>query len=948
MSENQQNDKKFVSLRLKTSLLYGLLLFIVCLSFPAFTYWHEHKEFRALRSEESQQDLQRFLNIVKSKRNNLHQLTEILVTPIINNQSNYSKTLITSLKAYRTEFQKNGEVLSIAYVDDDNNSKIVWGDIVIPQAVTDKAEQSTIPISVIQCPSKCLLFEVIPLLKESAYQGAIIYVSDFQNTLLRYRKNTGIDIAILKKTSSWSKDNPRNIEAWKLMQAYSSAGKQGIEQINHVANNLAVETLLAETDVTWSANFKKDLRLYRLTHSPNHYLVMVSDVSGQLNAIKTSILQSLMLAVLIAVLTVLVVFLSFSGPMGRLLDMTTSFPLLSARRYSEVKKLVRQHPEQGGADELSGLETALNQLVDNLEQQDDIVKDRAELINVRNREIQSERDFIKGLLDTAQLIIMTLDENFNISLMNDHGEKLTGYKDTELLNTPAVRLFPPGIWAETEVMFNELINGNIHIAQQDGEFINKAGEVRLVSWLHSHLQPHIESDRAEAVILSVGLDVTDKKQAEQRILWMAEHDPLTDLFNRRKFTMDFEKILQSSIRYGHDSSLLFLDLDQFKDINDTSGHKAGDDLLKKVAEKLKSITRINDLVARLGGDEFAIIMPETNEAGAITLAKKVCQAMTSIELSLNDVRHKISASIGIVHFPLHDATVKELMSYADLAMYKAKADGKGTWHCFSLDDKSQEQLQTRVYWKQQIETALEEGNFLLHFQPILELKTNRVTHYEALIRMKDGVGGLNLPGTFIEVAEEVGLIHNIDHHVLQTGIKKLSALHETGCKVTFSLNLSGRVIDDPVLLPMLKHLLETTNCPPENIIFELTETSAVADIAQARKLMLDIKELGCRFSLDDFGVGFSSFTYMRELPVDIIKIDGLFIKDLANNSDDQLFVKALVDVAKGMGKKIIAEFVESREILVLLRSYGVDYAQGYYIGKPRPDLLENEDWEPES
>ncbi len=276
-----------------------------------------------------------------------------------------------------------------------------------------------------------------------------------------------------------------------------------------------------------------------------------------------------------------------------------------------------------------------------------------------------------------------------------------------------------------------------------------------------------------------------------------------------------------------------------------------------------------------------------------------------------------------------------------------KTNGKSNYHVFSADDQTRQELETRVFWKHQIEDALENHHFILHYQPILELKSNTVAHYEVLIRMHHPeTGDISPSGKFIEVAEQVGLIRNIDQWVINSGIKKLADMHKQNIKVRFAINLSASIIDAPMLLPLLKKLIKKHEIDPGLLIFEVTETVAVSNLQKAKVMMLAIKALGCQFSLDDFGIGFSSFNYMRELPVDIIKIDGIFIKDLDKNADDQLFVKALVDVAKGLGRKTIAEFVESPAVLTLLRSYGVDFAQGYHIGRPTPEILVDSDWQP--
>ena len=630
-----------------------------------------------------------------------------------------------------------------------------------------------------------------------------------------------------------------------------------------------------------------------------------------------------------------------SQPLTQIEQISLALPLLSAKKYQQARQLLSENISSSLDQEVVDLSHLTHQLINVLDHLDQHRRLRNQQVQIKNRELRKDRDFIKSLLDTAQLIVITINKQFEISLFNDYGEKITGYSKTEVLNSNVARMFPASHGTEANIHFNELLAGHQRIAQQDAELIDKSGLIRQISWLHSRL----EHDNQQAVILSVGLDMTDKKEAEKRIVWMAEHDPLTDLCNRRKFIEEFEKSLRMAIRYQHRNTLLYLDLDQFKDINDTSGHRAGDELLILVARALKRVTRFTDLVARLGGDEFAILMPESDAEGAITLAKKIINELSTIQLEYGTVHHKVSTSIGIVHFPLQDASIHELMGFADLAMYQAKAIGKGSFHTFSVDDRTREQLQARVLWKHRIEQALEQNLFVLFYQPILELQSDKIEHYEVLIRMRDPqTGEMRLPGKFIQIAEQVGLIQQIDHYVIRHALKQLGALQKLGRKVTFAINLSGLVIDTSILLPLLEDAITDYAVDPKGIIFEITETVAVSNLQQAKAMMHAIKALGCQFSLDDFGVGFSSFNYMRELPVDIIKIDGIFIKNLDKNADDQLFVKALVDVAKGLNRKTTAEFVENTDILALLRGYEVDFAQGYYIGRPQPDLLDTVVW----
>ncbi|MCB1775329.1 MAG: EAL domain-containing protein [Gammaproteobacteria bacterium] len=451
----------------------------------------------------------------------------------------------------------------------------------------------------------------------------------------------------------------------------------------------------------------------------------------------------------------------------------------------------------------------------------------------------------------------------------------------------------------------------------------------------------VASDEIDVVVDSVDALAKDMEralqarlEAEQDLVWLADHDPLTNLFNRRRFQEVCDRILTLSVRYRRSGALLFLDLDQFKFVNDLNGHQAGDALLLLVASSLKESVRQSDVLARLGGDEFALVLPEADAEQAVFTANKLLHDLKQVEFSAGGRQHRIACSIGIAMFPAHGENLNDLLANADMAMYQAKEAGGERWHMYAPDEQAKELLATRARWREQINQALLDDAFELHFQPIHDIRAGRVTRYETLVRMRDTRGELVFPDNFIPVAEQSGQIHQIDRWVIARTIEQLG--RNKG--LVLSVNLSGRVLDDPSLLAWFHDELRNSGIDPANLVVEITETAAVANVQDAIAFMREIKALGCRFALDDFGSGFSSFTYLKQLPVDIVKIDGVFIQNLATSGDDQLFVKALTDVAKGLGKTTVAEFVENAETLALLRAFGVDYAQGYYIGRPSPML----------
>lgn len=428
------------------------------------------------------------------------------------------------------------------------------------------------------------------------------------------------------------------------------------------------------------------------------------------------------------------------------------------------------------------------------------------------------------------------------------------------------------------------------------------------------------------------------KEKEQNLIWLADHDSLTKLFNRRRFQIEFEQQLKISERYKNTGAILYLDLDQFKYINDTSGHSAGDILLKQVAESLLQTIRSSDILARLGGDEFALLLPNIDAHDASQLAQKIIDQLRLMRFEYKDTQHNISASIGIALFPEYGLTVQDFMSNADIAMYQAKESGRSKSHVYSHEEQTKELLKKRILWKEKIETALEDKRLILHFQPILDIKTNKISHAEALVRMIGLDGELIMPNSFIPIAEQSGLINQIDLAVLGLAFETLRLLQQNNNPLKLSVNLSGKAFNNGPLINYLKEELSKNDIDAKKLILEVTETTAVANFNTAVQLMNDIKETGAKFALDDFGVGYASFFYLRQLPVDYIKIDGSFIRTLEKHQEDQVFVKAISEIAQLSGLKTVAEFVENQAILNLLEKYNIDYAQGYHIAKPSAEL----------
>ena len=429
-------------------------------------------------------------------------------------------------------------------------------------------------------------------------------------------------------------------------------------------------------------------------------------------------------------------------------------------------------------------------------------------------------------------------------------------------------------------------------------------------------------------------DISERKRFEAQLIHIANHDPLTGLFNRRRFDEELDRQLSESERYGTHGALLFLDLDQFKDVNDSRGHRAGDDLLTSLALLLRQRLRDTDIIARLGGDEFAVLLPRADAAQADSVAKDLLEAIRAHTFVVGGAPLGITFSLGIALFPEHGTTAGELLSRADMAMYRAKEEGRNRSSTFAPDGDWQARVESRIGWHQRIREALDNDLFVLHAQPILDLRTDQISQYELLLRMKGPDGELIAPTVFLDIAERSGLIQDIDRWVVRRAIQLMAEHQAAGRELRLEVNLSGKAFADRELLTMIQHELVAHGVNPANLVLEVTETAAIANINDAQTFLRTLSDMGCGFALDDFGVGFSSFSQLKHLPVDYLKIDGSFVQDLAANAVDQHLVQAIVSVARGLGKKTIAEFVGDAETVRLLKQYGVDYAQGYHVGRP--------------
>lgn len=546
------------------------------------------------------------------------------------------------------------------------------------------------------------------------------------------------------------------------------------------------------------------------------------------------------------------------------------------------------------------------------------------------KNMEKTRTRLAAILETTTDFVGTAGRDGHLLYVNKAGRTMLGIADDENISNLKISDIHPTL--KNVLIQEEAISFAIKNGVWSGEtaLLNRNGREITVSQV---IIAHKNTDGDVEYLSTIGRDISERKRFENQIIYLADRDPLTELFNRRFFQEELERWLVQSRRYGIYGAILFLDLDNFKYVNDSLGHHVGDKLLKFIGSFLRKRLRDTDTLARLGGDEFAIILPYVTASQAEVIAKQLMEMIECHDFTEEGQPVSITFSTGIALFPAHGNTVEELLTNADLAMYRAKEKGRNFACVYTPEQKSQ--IESRVLWEKRIRTALKQDQFALYLQPILDLQQNCIVGHEALLRMMDTDGKEISPSNFLEIAERFGLIHDIDRWVVHKAISIIQKLQHEGKPAYLEVNLSGSSFSDIELVSTINEELSATKIDPKNLTFEITESSLVENMATAQHFIATLKASGCNFALDDFGIGFSSFNYLKYLPVDYLKIDGSFIQNLSNNQVDQHLVKAIVEVARGLGKKTIAEFVSDKEAVRLLHEFGVDYAQGYYIGKPR-------------
>jgi diguanylate cyclase (GGDEF)-like protein/PAS domain S-box-containing protein len=554
-------------------------------------------------------------------------------------------------------------------------------------------------------------------------------------------------------------------------------------------------------------------------------------------------------------------------------------------------------------------------------------------------DVASEKERAEITLHSIADAVITTNANGDIEYMNHIAEQLTGWTLSEVKNKPVQTVFRILDRDTREPMHNLVeacLEDSTSIKKSMTTLISKNDAEKEIE---SSMSPILKSGNNPDGAVIVFHDETERRHMEHVIMHQATHDSLTGLTNRNEFDRQLTEHIYDAKNYGRTHALCYLDLDRFKLVNDTSGHAAGDELLKQITTLLHSCIRGGDILGRLGGDEFGLILENCPHNAAETIANKITDEISNHQFIWDDKTFSIGVTIGLVPLTEQTDSASEVMKQADLACYTAKDLGRNRVYVYQNEDTEMIRRQEEMHWATQIEDALDNNRLRLHAQSICPISKDGLgrVHLEILVRLEGADGELIPPNAFIPAAERFNLMGKIDQRIIHDTFNFIASRKgETGDNICYSINLSGNSLNDVNLSQYINTKLDEFKISPDNVCFEITETAAITNLQMAKKLMEDLKSFGCLFALDDFGSGLSSFEYLKNLPVDYLKIDGCFVRDMVNNKVDHAMVAAINQIGHVMDIQTIAEFVENDQIIHKLKILDVDYAQGYAISRPIP------------
>ena len=807
-----------------------------------------------------------------------------------------------------------GEVLASGSLGDDHSQP---SGKLIAYAISQVRSQQR-PIAFLDCRDNCYQRAFIPLITPdnrevilNLNRSASLLVEDFF-------KLTHAEIALFRDNVA-DADTPPSI----ALASHGTSTLGVLEQLNQQDPAVAPDVSLQQFGgKTYSV---KPFTLSDTNGKPHRIAILKdqSDLAFRFDAARTQIIVSSLITLAVMIV---IVYLICEPALRRLAGITLILKQLPNFEFGPFRKALKKvGHSRFFPDEIDQLKLALTQVSFSLQNLDDTVNEQKLALGDQVRSLEQQRRFVQTLLDHSPMAIIVSDRRGKVVSANELAAALIGATDATGL--PIDHWLPGASTPERLHRRCHLLPGGRF--QQEQPLVNHNGEQLELLWVHTTVE---END--ELLFLSVGVDLTERKQAAESLSWLGEHDRVTGLLNRNTFIDRAREHVHQHNR-EHSFSLLMLDIDNFAQFNDRFGFSTGDRLLAQLALHLVEHLPSNALTSRTGSGEFCALLTHRKDQAPQDFINELT-SLNRYHLSMQNANEEVSLSVVVEPMEDGSSDIEDWLSDVTDIMVRVKQKAKGTVYCADPNDTDRVAREERYRIKGQILEALAEQRLILFYQPIVNVTENRVSHCECLVRMKDRDGNLIPPNDFLPVAAQTGLLSRIDYAVMEMAMMQQSQWQRDDINCGLSINLTAPTIEQQEFQLRLEQLLEKTGANPERLIFEVVETDSLENIAIAKHLLDNFRKVGAKIALDDFGVGFTSFEYVRELPVDYIKIDQSFIRFLHEREEDQELVKSMVEMSHKLGKRVIVEGLETVEALAIVKSLGVEYVQGYYLSKPLP------------
>jgi len=782
------------------------------------------------------------------------------------------------------------------------------------------------PIATLSCSQHCFQSVFIPIITNDGRE-LVININRSATLLIQdFFEITRADIALLTMTQLG--------ESLALEELIAASHANSIKALlTNIINVTEIRPGQTHDFFDTYANNFYSARFLPLSSDNNTVYIAIIKDQSHIQALIVQAIKDIFFSTLITLsLIIIVISLILKPSLDRLMRLAKILPMLPDGQFKEAKSLINQrHSREKYSDEIDILQDTIGDVIESLERMDASVNKHRDELKSKIEALTEAKFFTEMLLDTSPLAVIIHDSAGNIRNINKMGRELTGQNLKAPINANI------NTWVRNEHQSKSLSASLQSITDTTGKkiqgqmpFFTDDGRKLYFLWTHTCL--HVND---EAHILSMGIDITERKEAAESLHWLGQHDRITGLLNRSSFT----ELANDYIGRHRDQDLIELvmfDIDDFAIFNDRFGFDAGDHLLNDLAAHLMAALPDGCPLARTGSGEFCAIIHHPLSSGK-SVKNLHIETLTRYTFSNNSVNEEICISIVVDSYDEGLSGIDELISNTTSTMTKVKSKVRGSlYYAAESDDTSRVSRHEKYRMKEQLQAALSGNRLVLFYQPILDLNTNSISHCECLVRMLDDEGQFIAPAQFLGIAAESGLMPKLDFSVMEKAMRQQRMWEDSGITTGLSINITAPTLEQADFEERMTEILQRTGANPDRLIFEVVETDALESLSAARKLLNNFKAVGAKIAFDDFGIGFTSFEYVRELPVDYIKIDQSFIRFIHERESDQVLVKSMVEMSHNLGKKVIVEGVENRQALDIVLDMGVEYVQGYYVCRPMP------------